>query len=232
MKKIYPMKRKASIYNQSTKIFKYSEYAGFMCRSCYNYIIARVDIKTELKYKIISGDFDLHALGIVPQFNYQCPNCGTTTCYEYRPIDPNIVHIISLLNKKGFETAFSCEGHDDEDGTYSYPYVSFKHISHKAVLDYIPLLGDWEIVCYNKIVNSDLSWGIHIDKVTYDTKKNMDDLYQWANLLPWLDLDTKVFSPDMITDEIKQQVEEVVNNYSSNDEEDHEDFLDLKLRNY
>lgn len=124
----------------------------------------------------------------------KCYNCGLyfETTDE---LDPNIAQTISVLNMKGYETLFSCEGHDDNEF-----YIYFKEFFHHRILETHPLPEGLYLD-----ENDKLSLGRFIIRSSIDHHKDKDEvdrnamsvmyseLYKWALSLPQFDYDLPEF---------------------------------------
>ena len=97
-------------------------------------------------------------------------------------LDPNIAEIISIFNRCGMETEYSCEGNLD----YMYPYIKFKD---NKILDYINIIPNhWYInedrYFYRNSKNNRSSITLEYDLnncVCYDLEKEMEELFKFAN---------------------------------------------------
>ena len=105
-----------------------------------------------------------------------CPECGNDN-YDLIEIDPNIADTISILNRKGFHTAFCCEGHGDY-GTMGYIYFVRKYIMEK----YIGTLPPTWYVDLDDIRREHFI--IRSESSNY--VEAMLDIYEWAKSLPTL----------------------------------------------
>lgn len=73
-----------------------------------------------------------------PTYTCACKKCGTiVTQGSAEFLDPNIALAVSYLNKAGYETVGSCEGHPDSlySSSFSLPYISFKERYDISVTD-------------------------------------------------------------------------------------------------
>lgn len=69
-------------------------------------------------------DINPETVEVCPVVNYiteKCPHCNTDT--KLIEVDAYIAEVVSLLNKKGYFTNFSCEGHNESTN----PYISFSN---------------------------------------------------------------------------------------------------------
>ena len=92
------------------------------CRECHTlYELKGVVLHniTAVDTALKSSDFSL--------YNIQCKNCGNLMIV----LDKEISEDIALLNKKGYTTEFSCQGHSLEDCSY----IAFDDKATKALLD-------------------------------------------------------------------------------------------------
>ena len=218
--------------NDKEHIYGSKNYAGFLCTHCYHHKIFQYN--NICRYEKCQED-DGESIGVLlPVYNYKCPKCGEVTEQTFI-IDPNILPILALLNKKGYITKFSCEGHDEltihdldctSDGiyrdSYSHAYVMFKDPSLRVIVDKIPLLGDWYRYDYNVKVNDDgateiipveeddlgfviNTFTIHADKATI-----LGQLLLWTCMLPKIDPDIDIpfisFDVDKVIKNANEQI--------------------------
>ena len=91
--------------------------AALFCPDCgrMNYFKINSKITTNSKY----------ICWIMPTYVMNCSFCGHKI-YSDDVIDGGIAEAIEILNKKGYKTSYSCEGHyDDKHGITSLPYILF-----------------------------------------------------------------------------------------------------------
>lgn len=126
-----PIKR--DLYVNNGKIVKVIDGTlGFVCPTCGEISF----IPTYLKYETDVNHESEEA--IFPVFRVKCLHCEEkfNTIADY---DPNIVYILYDLNRKGYKTVYSCEGHVDSCGI-SLPYISF---ADKTICDTIAPPTGW-----------------------------------------------------------------------------------------
>lgn len=82
----------------------------FLCTNCGKILRGKMSITLILKddYGVPIEDHEIENLDTRSN-SFTCTNCGQK--YGMVEVDSEIVHIISDLNKKGFITRFSCQGH-------------------------------------------------------------------------------------------------------------------------
>lgn len=121
---------------------KYNGRIGLMCPDCFSYWIVdfNQDCTMSINKDIFYGDnpeeyegfesgCDVDPTNELTFSNmFRCPECSSKESLIM--LDPNITTVISLLNKKGFRTSFSCEGHKIADSD-SYAYILFNNLSKK-----------------------------------------------------------------------------------------------------
>ena len=232
MRKIIPIYQycRYEIFNQeSISEYRYSDYIGLLCPECYHYhIIEAIStqilgrIKTDTQRDPEDNIFDLI---VIPDqiLRWTCPECKSRV-YQEDHIDPNIVPIIALLNKKGFETEYCCEGHDcqtkpghdnifknevyledstdnlDEEGIqYSHPYIKFKTTRMKYITDLLPLVHPW--VRCNEEINR-ISFQIEVEQVRLPKRETMGSLLLWAYYLP--DISKIIENPEELNSAIEK----------------------------
>lgn len=115
--------------------------------------------KSEILYKL-NRNFDFDYLELT------CPKCGRTIHYG---VDSDIADIVVILNKKGYYTEYSCEGHYN---SLSY-FVITGDVVDKFDMDN-PLLANWkcELFGTDRTRLSVNSSTITLDE--YYTRKHLD----------------------------------------------------------
>lgn len=224
----------------------YGDYIGLMCPHCYCYVIVRADNRQRIYHIDGSrhpdakpGQIELGTGKPVPDFkilpsrsyHWVCPECGVDLD-QVDHIDPNIVPIISLLNKKGYETEFCCEGHEDvmtsdyshvseedlNEIDYSFPYIKFIDPKLRWITDRVPLLGPWSrdesSSNYDLYVGADPipihvsekpedHFTIHVTKARLQKTELMGSLLLWAYYLP------DVIQLDNLKEDVEPALEEL-----------------------
>lgn len=156
---------------------------ALMCSNCYELTPIKMEAKSTLIYK--------PKLNICfnPLISYDCEECG----YDNEVaiiLDGKIASIISDLNKKGYKTCYSCEGHfnnycteyiDDNDEfifNVAEAYISFEK---PLEVDSIPKF--W--VLYNE--DDEMKHRIittNSDEKGFNKNKALDSLRVWVKNLP------------------------------------------------
>lgn len=121
---------------------KYDGKIGLMCPNCYGYWIVdfHQDCTMTISEDVFLDDYEDntnskydHDISPYRELIFcnmsKCPDCSSDN--DLIMIDPNIVSIVSILNKKGYITTFSCEGHNDPDGSI-LPYILFNNMSESG----------------------------------------------------------------------------------------------------
>lgn len=103
-----------------------------LCSKCHN-IIGEIEYDAELKVSIthdegISSNF-LYDITPSPSMNYYdlfevCRHCNDME--HVYVVDNGLKSIISILNKSGYRTLNSCEGHFQGGDAMTMPYIQFK----------------------------------------------------------------------------------------------------------
>lgn len=109
----------------------------------------------------------------------KCNKCGLVFLVSSsNEIDKGIIETIALLNRKGYTTRFSCEGHDDWKYWRKHPqaYIFFceRGLMREVVKEY-PIPDSWFID------NSAIGF---ILRSSAKHKTRLDDIYKWAESLP------------------------------------------------
>ena len=123
--------------NQENKQLSILGVGGFMCEKCYKPILSHINIH-ELLTPIGK---DYIERGLI--FNVQCSECNHVTKWQDWPIDPNILPLISELNRKGYKTEYCCEGHIYEPNNQQ-SWIIFPYRIHGILRKY-PLEYPWII---------------------------------------------------------------------------------------
>ena len=79
------------------------KHLAYMCKKCYNY--DKVDVGINFVGDYTPTRFFINENSI----NYECPSCGEYTMHFM--VDADIAETLSLLNKMGYKTIYSCQGH-------------------------------------------------------------------------------------------------------------------------
>ena len=98
-------------------------------------------------------------------------------------LDPNIAEIISIFNRCGIQTDYSCEGNLD----YMYPYIKFKNNKIFNYINIIPIPDHWYInedkYFYRNSKNNKSIITLEYDYdncACYDLEKEIEKLYKFA----------------------------------------------------
>ena len=156
-------KRKSKI-----QYFKSGSIA-YMCPHCFNIIMAHGSRKLDY-------EFDTDDVWVSSYVGYTCKKCKNEI-YETIELDPNIASMISKLNKKGYTTAFCCEGHTSIKYENTDAYIMFNAL--KMDPNNIPKYWyvDYEY---------DNGFTIRCDNTKYSKTKYLKSLDEWVDSLPEL----------------------------------------------
>lgn len=118
---------KIKFNNKKVKEKYYDNYIGrlaLMCPYCYETHMIDINKKLKMKYHVKYNDnYEIFAS---TKFNGICKYCHNPV--DFIEIDGNIAKTIKILNRKGYNTKFCCEGHDKikhkKDGI-SLAYIYF-----------------------------------------------------------------------------------------------------------
>ena len=127
-------------------------------------------------------------------FGY-CKNCGYGASKYDGPfieIDEGMVEIVQVLNRKGYQTKFCCEGHS-LDGS-DIPYIIFKSTWDDSMYnnDIIPMIpDDWEVYRYNDYEDESFTGiyeiSMYCNNIAYCIENDidyLDELLVFVNQLP------------------------------------------------
>ena len=117
---------------------------------------------------------------------------GTIHNVEVVAVDDALVTTLIVLNKKGYETLFSCAGHADEGYNYGYIYFKDNIFSFYDVTNPnrdIDLFNNKHIFIDNsKIIRakqgSDVDHGLSVIELTKAINDFNTELLKWALALP------------------------------------------------
>lgn len=171
---------------------------GLMCPICYNVIYRSISISQSAYVETIVDENhtepdDCDVTNYVSDPTYYLNKCKSCLVKDIKliPLDFHIAEAISIFNKKGFETEYSCEGHDNIDMEERCDgYVMFKN---SRILDYIHLLSPTWYIDHDsdtamQKLNHRLYGGhahITIIRASFDDyAESLSDLLDFAKSLP------------------------------------------------
>lgn len=187
---MYPFMSQYYLYG-NRHIIKHSGHMGILCPKCY----AGTVLQGHLKYNVAPAEKakygDELSLFVKPKIAITCPECGKMVFVDSF-IDPNILPILTTLNRKGYLTEFSCEGHAERvEGVFrqSVAYIKFKLPRQRVILKYYPIISPWEDGSErNDIIDEEgeIEQIFLIDCPNTNTtiRERMAALRNWANALP------------------------------------------------
>jgi hypothetical protein len=155
--------------------FKYGK-VGLMCPHCFNFMIRMVKFTSSIMIENEEPTDveapELWMFNSIGYSTYQCKFCGE---YEVTltDIDVNIVEAISKLNKKGYRTKFSCEGHGEHLGYIYFENNSISEYFHTLPITWYPDIEDFRT--YGRCI-------IRSDACNYI--EGLSDLNEWVDSLP------------------------------------------------
>lgn len=157
---------------------------GFICPHCGYSIICSASINNVMF--VDNGDFYVSNI-----YHVTCGNCNMEFIQDTGHIDPNIAEVLSTLNKKGYQTEWSCEGHPESNTCVSIAYIVISNPNLKVVLNDYPLPKSWivddnewfhiETVCDWEKTEEDTK---KVLRMRYSKKQRIKDLMVWAESLP------------------------------------------------
>ena len=218
--RIYPFNSDDIVVKQKDIVSIRKDWFGFFCKVCYHPHIVKMNYVFSAKIDDMDFATNMPTTSVIfiPHFEYTCPKCHHEVEWE-NFLDPNITPMLAELNRKGYETEFSCEGHivvqndydvDEkrwlaplsDEPLYSCPYIYFKNPDLKEVCHYVPLLGHWHLDAGEGFEND---FCISVDEQYRNKAENMAYLKRWVDCLPYLEI--REFYPDMITRPIEEKIE-------------------------
>ena len=191
----YPMypTRKINYSKSNHPIIKYKDYMGVFCPVCFNPIVMRTSITLNMQHVDKDEEAEIR---VTQQYMIECPKCHTKNVYS-KLDGPNITPMLAELNRKGYETVGSCEGHRLNQKDAELPYIKFKYPRQRDVIKYIPLQGPWFLdeTDFPEFI-------IRCPDVSVPIRERMAHLRRWVNALPYCF--EEEFSQDMFTEETQQ----------------------------
>ena len=106
----------------------------------------------------------------------ECINCNNTV--DFITVDDKIADVIITLNKKGYITLFSCEGHGEYSGAYIY-FAYQRYINIEGFEETLP--DEWEV---DKVDLESEALVIRAKDEFKTGNYDVDKLQTWANNLP------------------------------------------------
>ena len=216
--KLYPYKTDDIVIAQKDLLSIRRDWFGFFCQTCYHphVVCMNYAISSRLDDIDIITDLPAPSVTCIPHFEYWCPKCHHEVEWEGF-LDPNITPMLAELNRKGYDTIFSCEGHqtvesfynnetkmfETTEDCYSCPYIYFKNAELREVCKYVPLLGHWKLDSSGPTKDE---FCISVDEQYRDKNENMAYLKRWVDCLPYVEMHE--FYPDMITRDIEEKIKQ------------------------
>ena len=206
-----PIQREVNNNYNDKRITEQGDIA-LMCPVCFNMVEATVI------NNIYTGDILDQVGAFTPEVSYTCECKRCNEISTFIPIDTNIAKTIKILNDKGYYTAFSCEGHIEENpisnkAEFAVPYIYFYLWNDFDVLGDYPLPESWNITIedamrniftiYDTIVD-EVPGGLDNDKYiewisrSWDKEQRLKDIYDWAVSLPEKDENVRYSEYDYI----------------------------------
>lgn len=103
--------------------------------------------------------------------NYEIEQSPTANCFQ---VDDLIAPVISLLNRKGYKTAFCCSGHPNTDHDPELAYIAFEF----GCITPETLPTDWYWVCDGQMEYE------YKEATQMSISNVMSALLSWAIALP------------------------------------------------
>lgn len=162
-----------------------------MCPECFNYFELEIDGRVFVSLKDALTDESISPIDIdietdqptIIKIITKCKHCGKKV--EFFEVDSCIAPTIKALNKKGYPTVFSCQGHCTNNA-FSLPYIVFRlHPDSKKVkriLDTLP--NKWEVKQFKSLLyKNEILTNINLKREYIKdivNPKIMVELFDWA----------------------------------------------------
>jgi hypothetical protein len=155
---------------------------AYMCPACKEITYLEGSYSFNLK-NVNKPENSVHAKIVV---KLTCDNCGHIINNATGALDPNIAPVISELNKKGYYTLESCEGHQYDDEKSSQPYIWFTSDKIEKAIKNNPLPEGFYIDKESKNLGKCIiKYNIHTtDKKYPGNMELVHALLFWARRLP------------------------------------------------
>ena len=162
-----------NIQISSKKMF-FKGKAGFLCKHCYADLLADIDYKSFVKPY---SPYELYIQSNI-SFTIRCPYCDHVFEWIGTPIDPNIVHSLSRLNRKGYYTVTSSEG-----SLFDISYITFRNNMHRINKKY-PLPWPWKVDNESAYLKATNLFRISTQNSICTKKTKINSLESWIDTLP------------------------------------------------
>ena len=149
---------------------------GFLCKHCYEPILADINFHTLCKIVKPSGSIVTNPI----TFAVTCSNCNNYTEWHDIPIDPNLVEAISIFNRKGYKTHMSCEGHSLFARAWITFYSNMFIVANKVCMLPYP----WQLDEPDDFLLTSELWRISTGNNICTKRKKIESLLWFANALP------------------------------------------------
>ena len=155
----------------------YTGPGGLICPKCGN---GSVHFFDHVKRGHQTQEIHIHCLDCDFQCNISSINI----------IDPNITKAISSLNRKGYKTRFSCEGHPDDTKYGGTAYIEFVDASLKQIVKEHPLPSPWFLGVGGFDIYRFVIRAHEVDCQKEDWDERCERITEWADSLPVISDDT------------------------------------------
>lgn len=157
---------------------------AFMCPHCLGLTYLKGGLTINLQNEFGNDVYaEIH-------YKIQCNECGERYETTDDPLDPNIAPIISMLNRKGYETLYSCESHKypaNHSGKANQFYIYFKDVKYYKLVEKYPLpealvhLDEEDLADGKFIIRGTVN---SMDKKAPSPYDLCDAVRRWARSLP------------------------------------------------
>ena len=181
---------------------KHNGYVGVYCPNCYTPYKFKISAKAIVKCDHVDIRPVINLEDLL-KLNLSCDTCNESSIVTV--LDANIVDSIAVLNRKGYETKYSCEGNMVSDNMMCTAYIAFEPDCFPInIVDNYPLPEDWTLTGVTVDDNNEDLIGIYCYKpedmsmeeycsseMVVDRMKN---IYEWVIELPTLEKYLEMFT--------------------------------------
>ena len=155
-----------------------------MCNKCFRLHDMKIEVSIDHIYPFTNHDtyltFDEEE---IDEGTVACKSCGST---DMALIDEKISAAVQELNKKGYYTLYSCEGHLDNvnetTDCSSLPYIMFTKCIPVSMFEKLP--DGWYVDLDNNLIGIAIYYTEYNEDDSIDINFDENELLNWVQSLP------------------------------------------------